>query len=253
MSGSLSGATPLFTAEHTAANGSSALGAEVAAFDRLTGLLFVSAPGGVDAIDPETGTIVGTIDTAAYGLVNSVAVRDGVLAIAAEAEPKTDPGTVAVLDLAYAGGSLTATELYTATVGAQPDQISFSPDGALLLTANEGEPSSYEAGGADPEGSVSIVEVATGAVRTAGFAAFDTLDADGNGSNDLVEDGVRVFGPGATVALGPKMRTPAWTRSLVPSPSASSVSKAAKPAVRTAPVATSTRLTEPSGSAPPAR
>lgn len=200
MSGSLSSAVPSSTIAHGAANGSLALGAEVAAFDARTGLVFIAAPAGVDVIDPSTGLIVGTIDTAAYGRVNSIAARDGVLAIAAEAVPKTGPGTVAVLDIAWHGGHVSAQERYTATVGAQPDQIVFDADGGRLLTANEGEPGSYLADGVDPEGSVSIIEVATGSVRTAGFGVLNSLDRNLNGVNDLVEQGVRVFGPGATVA-----------------------------------------------------
>lgn len=194
MSGSQLSATPVFTFAHTAANGSGAQNAEVAAFDASTGLLFVAAPDGVDVLNPATGQLVGTIDTSAYGAVNSVAVRDGVLAIAAEADDKTDPGTVAVLDISWDGTSFSATERFTATVGALPDQITFTPDGTRLLTANEGEPSGYGVGEVDPEGSVSIIDVATGAVTTAGFAAF-------NGQRDaLLAEGVRLFGPGATVA-----------------------------------------------------
>ncbi|MFC7475568.1 choice-of-anchor I family protein [Dankookia sp. GCM10030260] len=200
MSDSLSNAAPRFTIGHTAANGSLARGAEVAAFDSRTGLVFIAAPAGIDVVDPSTGLIIGTIDTAGYGRVNSIAARDGVLAIAAEAVPKTDPGIVAVLDIAWQDGHFVSQERLTAGVGAQPDQIAFDAGGSRLLTANEGEPDSYLADGIDPEGSVSIIDVATGTVRTAGFGSFNALDRDHDGVNDLVEQGVRIFGPGATVA-----------------------------------------------------
>jgi YVTN family beta-propeller protein len=191
MSASLVPST-LFTFQHPTTPGSATGGAEVATFDSATGLIFVAGPSGIDALT-RGGTLVGTITVP--GAINSIAARDGVLAVAAEAPTKTDPGAVTVFDLAFDGTTLTATARYTATVGALPDMITFTPDGSKLLTANEGEPNSYgRADSVDPEGSVSIIDVATGAVTTAGFGAFnDQADA-------LKAAGVRIFGPGATVA-----------------------------------------------------
>jgi 2',3'-cyclic-nucleotide 2'-phosphodiesterase (5'-nucleotidase family)/DNA-binding beta-propeller fold protein YncE len=185
--------TPVFTFDHDVP-ASVAKNAEVAAFDSATGLIFVAAPAGVDVLT-QAGALVGTIATATLGAVNSVAARDGVVAIAIEAVPKTDPGKVLVLDVTFTGGTFAATERYVAEVGALPDMITFSPDGTKLLTANEGEPNSYNrADSVDPEGSVSIIDVATGAVTTAGFTAFNAeMDA-------LKAAGVRIFGPNATVA-----------------------------------------------------
>jgi 2',3'-cyclic-nucleotide 2'-phosphodiesterase (5'-nucleotidase family)/DNA-binding beta-propeller fold protein YncE len=186
--------TTLFTFDHLAAPGGLARNAEVAAYDAATGLIFVAAPAGVDVLTRE-GVLVGTIATAALGSTNSVAAKDGVVAIAIEAVPKTDPGKVLVLDVAFDGTTFTATQRFVATVGALPDMLTFTPDGSKILTANEGEPNSYNrADSIDPEGSVSIIDVATGAVTTATFTAF-------NGQKDaLVAAGVRIFGPNATVA-----------------------------------------------------
>ncbi|MEO3473256.1 choice-of-anchor I family protein [Roseomonas sp. CAU 1739] len=200
MSGTQLSATTLFTLANTGANGSAALNAEVASFDAGSGLLFVAGGAGIDAIDPATGAILATLSTTSYGFVNSVAAHDGVVAIAIESVPKTDPGKVIVLDVARSGDSVTLTlrdfggSDYL-TVGAQPDQIGFTPDGTRLLTANEGEPNSYGAAGSvDPVGSVSIIDIATGAVSTADFTAF-------NGQADALKAaGVRLFGPGASVA-----------------------------------------------------
>src|SRR5690606_4580119 len=81
-------------------------------------------------------------------------------------------------------------------VGAQPDMLTFTPDGRNLLVANEGEPSDdYQT---DPEGSVSVIDVSDPdnlQVRTADFTAFNGKKAE------LVAAGVRVFGPGASVAM----------------------------------------------------
>jgi 2',3'-cyclic-nucleotide 2'-phosphodiesterase (5'-nucleotidase family) len=192
MTVSLTSST-LFTFAHQTTPGSATGGAEVAAFDQATGLVFIAGPAGIDALTRE-GTLVGTV-TVPGGGINSIAARDGVLAVAAEAPVKTDPGSVTVFDVSFDGATLTATARYTATVGALPDMITFTPDGSKLLTANEGEPNSYNrADSVDPEGSVSIIDVATGAVSTAGFGAF-------NGEMDALKAaGVRIFGPNATVA-----------------------------------------------------
>jgi 2',3'-cyclic-nucleotide 2'-phosphodiesterase/3'-nucleotidase/5'-nucleotidase len=192
MTVSLTSST-LFTFDHPPSAGSVTGGAEVSTFDTATGLIFVSGPAGIDALTRE-GTLVGTI-TVPGGGINSIAARDGVLAVAAEATTRTDPGSVTVFDVAFDGTTLTATARYTATVGALPDMVTFTPDGTKLLTANEGEPNSYnQPDSVDPEGSVSIIDVATGTVTTAGFGAF-------NGEMDALKAaGVRIFGPNATVA-----------------------------------------------------
>ncbi|MCB9296946.1 MAG: hypothetical protein H6559_28075 [Lewinellaceae bacterium] len=67
------------------------------------------------------------------GRYNSVAVANGLVAVAVEADPKTDPGKVVFFDT-------DGNYLEEVTVGALPDMLAFSPDGALLLVANEGEP-----------------------------------------------------------------------------------------------------------------
>jgi hypothetical protein len=179
--------------------------AEITAFDPASKRLFVvnSVIGTVDVLDltaPATPRKVGTIDIAALGAsVNSVAVSDGLVALAIEAAPKTSPGIVAFFNAA------SLARLGQVTVGALPDMLTFTPDGRTVLVANEGEPNSYGAvDSVDPEGSVSVIAVnRTGAgaslavaptTRTAGFAAF-------NGQLDALRSaGVRIYGPGATVA-----------------------------------------------------
>lgn len=138
------------------------------------------------------------LDMTPYGAVaNSVAVRGGLIAVAVEAEDKTQPGKVVFFDrnLQF----ISAVE-----VGAQPDMLTFTPDGMTVLTANEGEPNSDYT--VDPEGSVSIINVANGAaqatVQTAGFGAFNgqTREALFNGTGSGSKPAVRVYGPDATVA-----------------------------------------------------
>ena len=133
------------------------------------------------------------------GVANSVAVRaDGLGIIAFEAPVKTDPGHLVFFD-ANATDAASAV-LGQVTVGALPDMVSISADGAYAVVANEGEPADDFS--VDPEGSVSIVSLPKKAkldkkpkiptqkdVRTADFHAFEA-----NGSKTLAAD-VRVFGP----------------------------------------------------------
>ncbi|WP_380165184.1 choice-of-anchor I family protein [Jannaschia sp. R86511] len=179
-------------------------GAEISAFDadsrRAVVVAGTSASATfVDLADPLAPTVVGTLDLSAYGgSLSSVDIHGGVAAISVIAEPKTEPGTLVLADL---DGRVQR----TLTLGANPDMVTFTPTGRQLLVANEGEPdcvedpSTPEPTYVDPEGSISLVDM-TGPVRrlsqadvtTAGFDAFD--------ADALRADGVRVFGPGATVA-----------------------------------------------------
>lgn len=172
--------------------------AEIVAHDPQTQRLFVvNANAGLidvlDIADPGNPTLVTSI--AASGGINSVDVRDGVVATAVQGDPVQDPGTVEFFDTD--GNPLSAV-----TVGALPDMLTFTPDGDSVVVANEGEPAGYCAGDAgDPEGSVSIVDVSGGAaavtqadVRTADFTAFDGQ------AEQLRAAGVRIYGPDATVS-----------------------------------------------------
>lgn len=68
------------------------------------------------------------------GGANSVAVHNGLLAVALEGINKQDNGKIVVLQAA------TLTEIKQITVGALPDMVTFSRDGRFIVSANEGEP-----------------------------------------------------------------------------------------------------------------
>jgi 2',3'-cyclic-nucleotide 2'-phosphodiesterase/3'-nucleotidase/5'-nucleotidase len=171
---------------------------EISAFDpesKRAFLTFAEQPrlDVVDLSDPTNPTPAGTIDLTPWGAgahATSVAVYDGVLAVAVpQGEDDTAPGKALFFDT---DGVL----LSEVTVGALPDMIVFSPNGELVLTANEGQPNqSYTF---DPEGSVSVIDVSGGAatltdadVTDVGFSAY-------NGA--ALDPSIRIFGPGATVA-----------------------------------------------------
>ena len=64
----------------------------------------------------------------------AAADRGGIVAVAIQAQPKTEGGRVAF----FRASDLTL--LSHVAVGAQPDMITFTPDGRRVLTANEAEP-----------------------------------------------------------------------------------------------------------------
>ncbi len=181
-------------------------GAEIAAFDAGSDRLFVVAGSLVEIqkIDNKgTVTADGSLAlgfTPAAGtevLPNSVAVKNGLVAVAQAVVNATTKaqqvGQVSFYD------AVTGAFLKSIEVGFLPDMLTFTPDGTRVLVANEGEPNSYgQPNSFDPEGSVSVInivgEVATATVQTASFTSFNSQIAA------LRTSGVRIFGPGATVA-----------------------------------------------------
>ncbi|MBO9357597.1 alkaline phosphatase [Bordetella petrii] len=171
--------------------------AEIPAYDPATRRAFVvnALSGQIDVLDlsrPASPTHLGTLDAGAVlagAEINSVAVRDGRVAVAIQAAQKTDPGYVALYDAA----SLAL--LGSVAVGALPDMLTFTPDGKTVLVANEGEPSDDYS--IDPVGSVSVIDVtdpAAPTARTAGFTQWNGREAA------LRAAGVRLVGPRASAA-----------------------------------------------------
>lgn len=170
---------------------------EIPAFDAASKRAFiVNAKKGVvevlDLADPANPLLIGELSAqgiVAGAEVNSVAVNNGIVALAVQAPVKTDTGYAAFFrasDLA---------KLSHVAIGAQPDMITFTPDGKTVLVANEGEPSDdYQI---DPEGSISVIDVTDPTkptARTAGFAAWNGKEAE------LRATGVRIYGPGANTS-----------------------------------------------------
>ncbi|ENW08445.1 choice-of-anchor I family protein [Acinetobacter beijerinckii] len=171
--------------------------AEIPAYDAASKRLFVvnAQKGLVDVLDaskPEKPVHLAELSARTYlanSEVNSVAVKNGIVALAVQAQNKTDTGIVVLFnakDLSF---------ISQVNVGALPDMLSFSPDGKNILVANEAEPNDDYS--IDPEGSISIIDISNiqqPKVSTADFKAWNTQKAD------LIAKGVRIFGPNATVA-----------------------------------------------------
>lgn len=177
--------------------------AEIVAYDAGSKRLFVvnAAEVSIDVLNlsnPAAPAKVGTIQSEG-GAANSVAVFNGLVAVAVEAPVKTDNGKVEFYS------ATTLEKLKEVPVGALPDMLTFTPDGKGVLVANEGEPNNAPEEEGDPDfysidpvGSISVINLSTGVatatVTTIGFEDFNE-DAEA-----LRAKGVRIYGPGATVA-----------------------------------------------------
>lgn len=143
----------------------------------------------INMANPAAPVLIRDISMATYGAgVNSVAVRNGLVAVAMEDAVKSNPGRVVFFDMS---GNFRS----SVTVGALPDMLAFTPNGQRVVVCNEGEPEvNYTV---DPEGSVSIINVTNPTAPTVQTVTFTAL----NGSQDSLRAmGIRIYGPNASVA-----------------------------------------------------
>jgi len=176
--------------------------AEIVAHDPVSQRLFVvnGIAKTIDVLDisnPTTPTLIAAISMAPFGnTANSVAVKNGIVAIAVEAVNKQANGQAVFFN---ANDATFDASINSITVGALPDMITFTPDGKKVFVANEGEPNSYnQIDSVDPLGSVSIIDISTGVasatVSHTDFTAFNGQEAA------LRAQGVRIYGPNASAA-----------------------------------------------------
>lgn len=181
-------------------------GAEISAFDSGSDRLFVVAGSTVEIYNvSNTGTLAlaGSLTTGftppagTQAIPNSIAVKNGIVAVAyAIQNTSTNAQQTGQVSFYNAGNG---NFLNSVAVGALPDMLTFTPDGTKVLVANEGEPNSYgQVNSVDPEGSVSIINIAGGVgnatVAQASFTSFNSQ------ITTLKAAGVRITGPGSTVA-----------------------------------------------------
>jgi hypothetical protein len=168
---------------------------EITTYDPATKRLFVTNSEArtidvLDISDIDAPRRLEAFSLSAYGGgVNSVAVRNGVVAAAVDGADMQAPGKVVFFrasDLKLLGA---------VDVGAMPDMLTFTPDGRYVVAANEGEPDPNDMS-RDPEGSVAIIDVSAGydkaVVRVAGFTAWNGVGIAGS----------KPARPGATFAQG---------------------------------------------------
>ncbi len=166
--------------------------AEIVAFDAATARLFVvnGSEGTLDVLDasdPTDPSLVSQIDLAEYGAsLTGVDAGGGLAAVAVHPEnAQAEPGRVVILDTA------TLDIVADVAAGYLPDAVVFDPDSSVAMVANEGEPSSDYA--ADPEGSLTLVDLETFEPTQVDFRQYD-------GREDELDESIRIFGPGASVS-----------------------------------------------------
>ncbi len=138
--------------------------AEIVSYDSLSQKFFITNAS-TNTIDVVTlKGEVSHIELANFGGgVNSVAAHNGMIAVAMQAEDKQSNGSIEFF-------SHTGEHLKTIVAGALPDMVTFSKDGKIVMSANEGEPSSDYTN--DPNGSITIVDLSNG-LETASVKTVD--------------------------------------------------------------------------------
>lgn len=171
--------------------------AEIVAHDPTTQRLFIANSIGakldiVNFSNPSSASLISSISMAPYGNINSVAVKNGIVALAIENAAPQSPGKIVFLNT-------NGVFISQVDAGAMPDMITFNHAGTKVITSNEGEPNTAYT--SDPEGSITIVDISGGVasvtnanVTTASFTGFNGQAAS------LKAAGIRLFGPNTTVA-----------------------------------------------------
>jgi hypothetical protein len=163
--------------------------AEVVSFDPTTDQLYILNATGNKIEIVQIGSSgalskTGEINLASlteFGGANSVAVKNGIVAVAYGNVTVGDNGFVALFN---ASGVPQGSPI---EVGVLPDMVTFTPDGKKILVANEAEAVST---GSNANGTISIIDVSAGAASatvqtTVGFTALNGSEAALDGTLGL--------------------------------------------------------------------
>ena len=157
--------------------------AEISAYDVKSKRLFVNSGADtsikvVSISNPASPVQLSVISLKPYGSdITSIASKNGIIAAAIiDSLGKTENGKVVFFNAS------TLAYISQVKVGANPDMVTFSPDGKRVLVANEGEPNSDYT--IDRVGSISIINISNGVtgltqanVQTAGVTQFNSRTA----------------------------------------------------------------------------
>jgi 2',3'-cyclic-nucleotide 2'-phosphodiesterase (5'-nucleotidase family) len=158
--------------------------AEISAYDPASKRMFVLNGADtsfkvVDVKNPANPQLIRSISIRPYGFdLTSIACNGGIVAISViDSLGKTENGKVVFFSAS------TLNYIKQVDVGANPDMLTFTPNGMKVLVANEGEPNvGYTI---DPEGSISIIDLSKGvssitnaSVKTASFTKFNSTSID---------------------------------------------------------------------------
>jgi hypothetical protein len=171
--------------------------AEIVVHDPTTQRLFIANSAGnkldiVNFINPSSPSLIASVPMNTLGSINSVAVKNGTVAVALEnnLNPQ-DSGRVAFFD---ANGNF----INSVKAGMMPDMVCFNHAGTRVLTANEGEPNAnYSISPSnDPDGSITIIDITPGVQNiTQSNVAHITFTAYNGQENTQKAQGIRIFGP----------------------------------------------------------
>ncbi|MCF8416901.1 MAG: T9SS type A sorting domain-containing protein [Crocinitomicaceae bacterium] len=171
--------------------------AEIVVYDSSNYRLYIANSIGakldiVDFSNPSSPLFLNSVNVTPYGNINSVAVHNGVVAMAVENANAQLNGSIVFLNQ-------DGVFISQVTAGAMPDMITFNKDFTKILTANEGEPDATYA--VDPEGSVTIVDLTPGyaALTNANATTVSLTQFNGQGAA-LIAQGIRIFSTSASVA-----------------------------------------------------
>lgn len=133
-----------------------------------------------------TTELVQKIDIAALGEASGFDAGD---ITSVDVNTERDLVAIAVQSSEYDKNGMIVTMTYDGEfaaayeAGVQPDMVVFTPDGSIILSANEGEPRNGYEEAVDPMGSVTVVDIEAGTSATVTFEKFDAnrdaLIADG--------------------------------------------------------------------------
>jgi hypothetical protein len=153
----------------------------------------------INFINPSNPTLISSINITTHGNLNSVAVKNGIVACAIEnsslaiggTNPQ-DSGKVVFFDK-------DGVFLKKVTVGMMPDMITFNNAGTKVLTANEGEPN--DAYTNDPDGSISIIDISGGIASLSQNNVSHVTFTNYNGQEaTLKSQGIRIYGLNASAS-----------------------------------------------------
>jgi hypothetical protein len=165
--------------------------AEIVAHDPTTQRLYIANSLGakvdiINFVNPSAPTLISSINITPYGNINSVAVRNGIVACAVENIVPQDTGKIVFFDK---DGNF----LNQVKAGAMPDMICFNHAGTRVLTPNEGEPNAAYTN--DPDGSITVVDISGGiAGLTQANVTQINFTAYNGQESTLRAQGIRIYG-----------------------------------------------------------
>ncbi|MCX8079929.1 MAG: choice-of-anchor I family protein, partial [Bacteroidia bacterium] len=171
--------------------------AEIVVHDPTTQRLYIANSAGnkldiVNFINPSSPSLIASVPMATLGSINSVAVKNGTVAVALENNTNPqDSGRIAFFD---ANGNF----IKSVKAGMMPDMVCFNHAGTRVLTANEGEPNAnYSVSPTnDPDGSITIVDITPGVQNiTQSNVSHITFTVYNGQEATLKAQGIRIYGP----------------------------------------------------------